>query len=222
MRIDTLAGLAVAALAVVTSARADEPRFGRAGELAISDDQPLGGGLVASLDAPTVPGATSTASFELASVSGGGGSGVEFMVAPAADYFVIKNLSVGGNLQFGVFNFAHGTGNGPGDTATYFGIAPRVGYNVAITDSLSIWPKLYFAFATVPAGSGGGQGATQSSIGVFAPFVFAPVPHFFVGIGPNFSTQLSNSGFGPITGTSGSKVTQVGIQATVGGWLFGD
>ena len=231
MRFAVLAGLVVASLAVPAVARAAGPAFGGAGQLAISDDQPLGGiSGAAGAIVPNAPGSTSPASFQFATVSNNGGSGTQFSVAPAADYFVIQSLSVGGNILFGVFNPAQ-SGSGPSTTATVFGIAPRVGYNIPLTDMISFWPKVYFAYTTVNASSGGGSsGVNATAIGIFAPIMFVPAPHFFLGIGPDFSTQLSsNTTFSGSAGgvsasgsTSNSKITQVGIQATIGGWFLGD
>jgi len=231
MRYSIFAGLAAATLALPAAARADGSHFGGAGQLAISDDQSLGGATNVGSGGvvPSAPSSTSTASFQFATVGNNGGSGTEFSVAPAADYFVIPNLSVGGNILFGVFSPAHG--NGPGATATLFGIAPRVGYNIPITDMISFWPKVYFSYLTVNASSNGNSsGANAAAIGLFAPLMFVPTPHFFLGIGPDFSTQLSSNATGTTTvngvsqnGTQAlPKVTQVGLQATIGGWFLGD
>jgi hypothetical protein len=211
------AGLVVASLAVPTVARAAGPAFGGAGQLVVSDDQPLGSGALGSsgLVAPTPPASISSVSFEFGALSNSGGSGTEFALAPAADYFVIPNLSVGGNILFGILSPAHGSGaaSGPGTTYTLFGIAPRVGYNIPL--------KLYFGYTTL-SGSGGGGGANAASLGIFAPIMFVPATHFVLGIGPNFSTQLSSNVTSGSTSASAAKLTQVGIQATIGGWFLGD
>jgi hypothetical protein len=232
MRYSIFAALAAATLALPAAARADGSKFGGAGQLAISDDQSLGGATNVGSGAlvPTSPSSLSTASFQFGTLSNNGGSGTEFSVAPAADYFVIPNLSVGGNILFGVFSPAHGN-SGPGTTVTLFGIAPRVGYNLPITDMISFWPKVYFSYVTANGSSGGNSsGLNASAIGVFAPLMFVPTPHFFLGIGPDFSTQLSNNETGSQTvngvtqnGTLAQpKLTQVGLQATIGGWFLGD
>jgi hypothetical protein len=208
------------ALVIPAVARAEGARFGGAGQLAISDDQPLGGVAATEGITPIPPLSFSSASFQFASVDNNGGSGTEFTLAPAADYFVIENLSIGGNVVVGVLSPAHGS-NGSGPSETIFGIAPRVGYNVPIGDSVSFWPKLFFAY-TSASESNPSASANMSAIGVYAPFMFRPAPHFFLGIGPNFSTQLSSNETVGNLSTSGAKVTQVGLQATIGGWLLGD
>jgi hypothetical protein len=223
MRFAVLAGLVVASLAVPAVARAAGPAFGGAGQLVVSDDQPLGGGTfgASGLGSPAPPASYSTVSFEFGALSNSGGSGTSFALAPAADYFVIPNLSVGGNILFGLLSPAHG--NGPGTSYTIFGLEPRVGYNIPITDMMSFWPKVYFSYATASASNNGGS-ANSAAIGVFAPLMFVPATHFVLGIGPNFSTQLSSNvspgGGGP--SVSAAKLTQVGIQATIGGWFLGE
>jgi hypothetical protein len=225
MRFVVLAGLVAASLAVPAAAQAAGPAFGGAGQLVVSDDQPLGG-LTTSSSGTVTPGpptSWSTLSFEFGALSNNGGSGTEFSIAPAADYFVIPNLSIGGNILFGILSPAHGSGagSGPGITYTAFGIAPRVGYNVPITDMISIWPKLYFSYLTA-SGSNNTGGLNSAALGIFAPIMFVPATHFILGIGPNFSTQLGNNATQGNNSTGLPKLTQVGIQATIGGWFLGD
>lgn len=233
MRFAVLAAACLAAVGFATSAHADATKFGSAGQLAVSDDQPLG--LIGSTGviAPYPPGSTSMASFEFATLSDNGGSGISFVLAPAADYFVIDSLSVGAEIQFGILNPAHGSGS-VGETDTVFAIAPRVGYDLRLTDTITFWPKLYFGYFTLSASNNGGS-SNSTALGIYAPFLWHPVPHFFLGIGPNVSTQLSNnqnsvntsSGTGaPTTTTTVSqaepKATVLGLQATFGGWFLGD
>jgi hypothetical protein len=65
------------------------------------------------------------------------------------------------------------------------------------------------------------NGVNATAIGIFAPFMFEPTSHFILGIGPNFSTQLSSNQTSGSASVSEPKVTQVGVQATIGGWLLG-
>ncbi len=224
MRSGIFAGAVSMAVAIPAAAWADMPRFGGAGQLAITDDQPLGAVGASGFIAPTPPGATSPASFEYATLSDNGGSGTSFAVAPAIDYFIINSLSLGASVLFGVLSPAHG--DGPGESETIFGIVPRVGYNLGITDIISFWPKVYFGYLTASVSGGGANNASSgtnaSAVGVFAPFIFQPVPHFILGIGPNFSTQLSNNQTTGGTSQTQAKVTEVGVQATIGGWLLGE
>jgi hypothetical protein len=244
-----------AALSIPAAAWADGPRFGGARQLAITDDQPLGAvgstgffeqtsQQVGSPSDMILPSSTSTASFQFATLSRNGGEGTAFALDPAADYFVIRNLSVGANVLFGVLNPAPPPQAPPPSpppfpvtrrvSETVFGIAARVGYNLTLTDTISFWPKLYFGYVTIStttnlnANDLPSSGANATAIGIFAPFMFQLATHFLLGIGPNFSTQLSNnqtSGSTAIFETSGLSqplVTQVGVEATIGGWFLGD
>ncbi|HEY1691591.1 MAG TPA: hypothetical protein VGG39_05500 [Polyangiaceae bacterium] len=226
MRIGVLVAALVAATAFTGTANAEPTHFGSQGELVISDDQPIG--LLTSfgtgLITPLPPGSTSTASFQFASVSGNNSSGTEFGLSPALDYFVIDSLSLGADLLVEILSPSHEnpapgtTSTNPGGQDTLLGIAPRVGYDLRLSDAFTFWPKVYFAYATL---SGPGGGANSETLGVFAPFLWHPVPHFFLGLGPNFSTQLGNNLTGGGQSQGQPKVTQLGIQATLGGW-FGD
>jgi hypothetical protein len=224
MRLGIVAVLAGIGVTVSSAARAEGAKFGGAGQLVLSDDQPLGAVASTNLVTPTPPSSTSAASFEFASVSDNGGSGTSFAVAPAIDYFVTSGLSLGANVLFGMLSPAHGN-SGTGTTITIAGIAPRVGYNIPLSETVSFWPKVYFGYVTASA-SDNGPSSNSSAIGVYAPFLFHPVPHFFIGIGPNASTQLSNNETVPQLGGNTSqslpKITLAGVQVTLGGWFLGD
>ncbi|HLK41102.1 MAG TPA: hypothetical protein VKU41_30335 [Polyangiaceae bacterium] len=225
-------------MSVPTTAWAGGGAFGGAGQLAITDDQPLGAIVAGSPLAPTPPSSLSPASFEFGSVSDNGGSGTAFALAPSVDYFPINGLSVGASFVVGVLNPAVANG-ASGGTETIFGIVPRVGYDLPLSEFVSFWPKVYFGYVTYSVSGGSGPvsvsgGGNQSAIGLFAPFMFEPARHFLLGIGPSVSTQLGNntttqtSTNGTIvngngnTSVSNPKVTLFGLQATIGGWFLGD
>jgi hypothetical protein len=132
-------------------------------------------------------------------------------LAPAADYFVAKNVSIGASL---LFDYQHTGGN----SATRFGIGPRFGYYVAFSDMVGIWPKIGFSYSyssRTIALSGAGTSLEKSNSGgaftlnLFAPIMFTPVPHFFVGFGPFLDADLSGD----------DKITTWGGKLTLGGWL---
>lgn len=163
--------LAVAALAACLSARpAQAQQFGDAGQLVIQSD----------------------AQVRIAGTSPGGGANV--FLQPAADYFVIPNLSLGGFLRY-----SHPV---DGDR---FGIGGRVGYDIAVGGHFTFWPV-----GTVEVE--GGTGPTDLAFVAYAPLLWHPVQHFFVGLGPFLEP------FVPFSGPGGT-VTSFGIQSTVGGWF---
>jgi hypothetical protein len=116
----------------------------------------------------------------------GGDNGTSFALRPALDYFVIPNLSLGGAVEF---DYVSGNGN-----HTTFKIAPEIGYEVALTDTWSIWPK---AELSLSFPSPGNPGVT---LVISVPFLLHPAEHFFFGIGPGFSQDLTSNPTTLITG----------------------
>jgi hypothetical protein len=132
------------------------------------------------------------------------GGAWQLQIAPAADYFVIPNLSVGG-----VVAYQHASsGGGPGTSglgSDTFELAARVGYAIAINDRFGFWPLGGFALTYVSADH---ASQTDTWFTIFAPVLFHPAPHFFVGLGPNVRVHLS-----------GSDNTEYGIDSMLGGWF---
>lgn len=133
--------------------------------------------------------------------------------APAVDYFIVKNLSVGGVI--GIDYSKVGDADG-----FRFSIGPRVGYNLSFTNLLGLWPKIGFTYAHSNSGYSrafGGGGATISAsdsndaiaINVFVPLMFHPTTHFFVGIGPFLDADLNGD----------NRTVAYGMKLTIGGWL---
>jgi hypothetical protein len=213
----------------VGPARADETVFGKAGELSLSSDLNLAatgslvtltGGLRSGGGASLLTPATML-DIGGASVSNNGGSQFGFSLAPAADYFVIDNLSVGLEILFGYDSFSPpnptGGGTSPQSTnLTAYGFSPRVGYNVPIGSNLSIWPKVFFEHAGYSLGGGGAGYGNVQLLGAYVPLLFHPAPHFYLGFGPNILTELGASSNG--NGAT-SKITSYGAFASIGGWF---
>jgi hypothetical protein len=142
---------------------------------------------------------------------------------PSADYFIIQGLSLGGFVEYTHNNFSTPNQNGPGSTSTSsdtFGIGPRVGYNIPFTDAISWWPLAGFAFSTTSAS--GGAGSNAFTLLLYAPFLYHPVSHFFMGIGPVLATDVAANATPANGGQSGPgpKVTTYGLQFTIGGWFL--
>ena len=113
---------------------------------------------------------SSDAGLEISSrsVSGVSGTTTKLILRPAIDYFVARNISLGGFL-----GVDYTSANG-GHT-TQFSIGPRVGYNFAFSEMFSFWPKLGFSYSTtssstpvlapgLPAGTEITKGASGSSL----------------------------------------------------------
>jgi opacity protein-like surface antigen len=134
-------------------------------------------------------------------------------ILPAADYFIIENLSVGAVI--GVRYQKQGDFK-----STSFQLGPRVGYNIELSPLLSLWPKLGFAYAhnrTKNDVGDDGEGSdltvetTNNAIAmnVFVPVMLHPAPHFFAGFGPFVDTDLNGD----------NRATTWGFRLTLGGWL---
>jgi hypothetical protein len=148
------------------------------------------------------------------SVSGADGSTTAIVLRPAVDYFIADYISIGGFLGLDYTST-------PGGSTTTFSIGPRVGYNVPISERFSLWPKVGFAFASTSQEQDDTQTATGETVdsndesntslqlNIFAPFMFHPVEHFFVGVGPAFDLDL----------TGDNKATTIAARLTLGGWL---
>ena len=137
---------------------------------------------------------------------------------PAVDYFVAPNLSIGGQLSIRYTTQDDGAGGSLNQTLV--GILPRVGYNIALGPTVSLWPRL--ALGYVHASIDGGAGTTSISgytvtLEAFVPVLFHPVPHFFVGGGPILTTDLASK----LEDVNVSKTTTFGLLSTIGGYFGG-
>jgi outer membrane protein with beta-barrel domain len=153
-------------------------------------------------------------SLQHTSISGGGGD-TSIVLDPAADYFIVDHVSVGGFVEI-----EHDSTDNT--SATTIGVGPRVGYDYPLTDQFSVWPRAGFALASrstsiTTTATVGGQTSSVTESGssayftfiVSAPFLYHPAEHFFLGIGPYLSADLSGD----------AKLTVVGLEFTVGGYF---
>jgi hypothetical protein len=137
--------------------------------------------------------------------SGDDGAVTTVTLAPAADFFLFKNFSIGGfvGVEYQKAGDSHGT---------RFSLGPRIGYNVWLSERWSIWPKLGFAYAYTKASRANGSGDVKQNavaLNVFVPFIYHPVDHFFAGFGPFVDSDLNGD----------HRATVWGGKLTVGGWL---
>jgi hypothetical protein len=181
-------------------------RFGDQGALAITSDMN-----VAFVGQSTnIPGSTGDSPSEWT-----------LTLRPSADYFVIQGLSVGGFVEYSHTNISTPNQNGPGsqqNSADTFGFGPRVGYNIPFTDAVSWWPLAGLSFSTTSAS--GNNSSNAWTIFLYAPFLYHPVSHFFLGLGPVLSTDVASNASQNGTSGPGPKVTTYGLQFTIGGWFL--
>jgi hypothetical protein len=121
--------------------------------------------------------------------------GWAFNIQPAADYFIIPNVTIGGAVGFGIGN----------DDRKAFRVAPRAGFNFNFTEHVSIWGK---AGITYGWQSVGGASASESYFNLFVPINYHIVPRVFVGVGPFYNLKMSGD----------FAATNYGFTSVVGAW----
>jgi len=143
-----------------------------------------------------------------------------------ASYFVVPHLSLGLALgaQWLSSSPAVSSTTAGSSSAVLLHAGPRVGYDIRLSDAVSIWPQVGVdyrrmsqstpAIGTVAAGT-----TTDQAFGftAMAPIVLHPTRGFFVGAGPAFYTDISNSQSTNSASTDNAKITSVGLMATLGG-----
>ena len=156
---------------------------------------------------------------------------------PVLDYFAIKNLSLGLDLDAGYEDSKGYDASGLTETqTTYLAAGPRVGLNVPFGSAASFWPQVSFDLAWTESttssvssdGTSGGlslfsqsaQSQTGPTVNLYLPILVHPVPHFFMGAGPYLFHQ-----FGSVQNESGYSVgeqrTTLGGSFLVGGYWGG-
>ena len=128
-------------------------------------------------------------------------STTQIVIAPGADFFIAPNLSVGGFLRYDDI-----------DTEfidyTSYGAGARVGYVIGL-GKISIWPRVGFSLLNIDVND---QGRTYFAVSAFAPLLFHPVDHFFLGLGPEFNYDVYASDDAP-------QETDLGVTSVVGGYF---
>lgn len=146
------------------------------------------------------------------------GSNVVFSVTPSLDYFVSSNFSVGGRLTLG-YTSDVAFSNGATADQTVFGLGARAGYNIVLTNVVTLWINgglLYF-HDSYDVGMGDDVSGNRFQLQIFAPVLWHPAPHFFIGAGPAFATDLLNT----FDSADQPKQTSFGLLSTIGGYWGG-
>jgi len=155
-----------------------------------------------------------------------GPSSTRIVVQPSVDYFASPGLSIGAELGFDHLSISYpapGPGAGlatNGSTGgTTLSVEARVGYEVPIAETVSIWPRLGLGYAHTSTSYVYTASITGYSVPLSftVPFLWHPGSHFFLGAGPAFITQLVNRS----EGMSGPRTTDYGITALIGGAIGG-
>lgn len=153
-------------------------------------------------------------------------------VSPGVDYFVIDNFSIGGDFEVSFSDYVgyDQLGSTVQTKTTGGHVGARVGYNVPLGQRFSIYPRAGFGVgfedtsnAMLRPGNYGTyvQMRPNSSekmihLWAFAPILFHPVPHFFVGVGPSLSHEVLREN---TTTTQDVRGTRVSAGFVMGGWF---
>ena len=137
-----------------------------------------------------------------------------YMLGPAADVFVIDNLSVGALVQFGRISESFGAFEAKEDVIS---LEPRIGYHIPLVpEKLGLWPRASFFYEQRKLIVPGASDITEKSMGIgaFVPLLIHPVEHFHIGIGPYIQTALSTK----LDGQDDAKATTIGLRMEIAGW----
>lgn len=141
-----------------------------------------------------------------------GDSYTNFEIQPSLDYFVSPNLSVGGLV--GIRRESQGVS----DSLVTFTIGPRVGYDIVLSGSVSLWVRAGLGYAHLSRSLGQvDESGYVIHFSLFAPLLWHPVTHLFLGAGPFLETDLVSR----IEGQSAPRTTDIGLSSTVGGYFGG-
>jgi hypothetical protein len=176
--------------------------FGAVGQLVISDDLVLS--ILSSRQSP--PDGT---------VGGTSSSATSFFLRPAIDIFVAGGLSIGGQVSISYYSV-----DDSDTSTTTVGLVPRIGYNIPLGSKASIWPRIGAGYYYTTYSSTPGYPSTTGysfTFSAFVPFLFHPVPHFFIGGGPWYSTDLVSK----YDEANGTRFSEFGLQSTIGGYFGG-
>ena len=128
-------------------------------------------------------------------------------LAPAADFFIQENISVGA-LAYLDQSFV---GDNREDI-TNLGLGVRAGYNIPVSEAASLWPKVSLSIERNDIPTDQNSGATGGDLAfvanLSAPLLFHPANHFFVGLGPSLALKVG-----------GAEGLNLSLNSVVGGYF---
>lgn len=130
-----------------------------------------------------------------------------FWFAPAADYFVIDHLSIGGLLELSTtsgsvdqpINGSGATQNFNQPTTTDFTLMPRIGYMIPLAnDRIGIWPRGGLGYASRQVANGNLNNLQKETFGsvvstIDVGFIFRVNETFFFRAAPEMTFSLGGS-----------------------------
>jgi hypothetical protein len=148
-----------------------------------------------------------------------------------ASFFPVQGLSLG--LAFGVQWWSDppiANSSWPTASNMVLHVGPRVGYDFHFSPLVSFWPQVGVDYRLMttwdsspsPPASTSTQTSSAFGLSLMAPVLLHPSRGFFIGAGPAFYTESSNSSGDTTNGVSypwgdNPKITSVGVFALIGG-----
>jgi hypothetical protein len=146
--------------------------------------------------------------------AGNGISSDSVSLAPGALWFAVDGIALGLSAIF-----AHRSSSAQlpfflqpvASSTTSFGGAPMAAAAFPLTERVAFFPQLEVNYLWQRV-SGGGISQTSHSISLqgFAPLLFIPAPHFFLGFGPFLSWNVEGAGSGNFA---------LGLNSQIGGYF---
>lgn len=236
------AAVGIALCTFAWSSQAQETKFGDSGTLAIhaATGSPM---LAAENNLPFSLGATPTLGFNTSWYTNPEDEGcgpvctettttvTSFYINPRIHYFVIPNLSIGGEVLFATFdgsfesrarnvntNSTVTTKRDLDNNPTAWGLMPMIGYNIRLGERFSIWPHGGIGFRHVgytsdindPNNPNDDVDTTWTwwFFNADVPFLLHIAPHFALGAGPGATITLSHK----------RSVEAANVEVSTSGW----
>lgn len=147
----------------------------------------------------------------------------------ALDYELGSHLTLGASA---FFSYGSATdADGDGASAFGFGIAPRIGYSLAFSDRVSLWPRVGVTFAysssspirasSTPATSSSTTSYTSLTLNLEPTFVYLLATHFGLTAGVVVDVPLVGTATTTSTVTTGGTTTETTRDSTVTQLYFG-
>ncbi len=139
-------------------------------------------------------------------------------LAPSADLFVTDHLSLGGTIEvahtWGSVKAADQKLELPGTTTLSF--VPRVGFYVAVTDRIGIWPRVGFGWTSVESAYVSGETVATDTFKAMLldadlGLVYRFHETFFMKAGPEITTTLGGEHSAPGAGSGSSLQVSAAI-----------
>jgi hypothetical protein len=150
-------------------------------------------------------------------------------IGGSIDYFVIDHVSMGLGASVATF-YSKGvdptTGSAVTSSNSGVSFAPRLGLNLPLGRSFSIYPQFELAIghAVYDETSGASEQKNADdtvSVSFFVPLLVHPAPHVFLGFGPSVYHDVSRdvSFPDPLAPKIQNRETTIGLGTMLGGWL---